>query len=189
MFSAVSLIAYSKLSIVFFSNDFFGWIWFNRCTLNEQHDDWDSWLPYFTFFYNTTPHTEHSFAPFELVFGNQVNYPTKLKNITKIDPIYNFEAYFKELQFKLQTAAQKAKVLLEKSKEKRISKQALKSNPIEIQIGSKVWLKKENRRKLDPVYAGPFTIINIQHPNVTIKNQITNETQTVFYSKTSEPNL
>lgn len=154
-----------------------------RQFINEQHDDWDSWLPYFTFFYNTTPHTEHSFAPFELIFGTQVNYPTKFKNNTTIDPIYNFEAYYKELQFKLHTAALKAKLLLEKSKEKRISKQIQNSNPIEIQTGSKVWLKKENRRKLDPVYTGPFTIIEINHPNVTIKNQMSNETQTVHKNR------
>lgn len=154
-----------------------------RQFINEQHDDWDSWLPFFTFFYNTTPHTEHNFTPFELVFGTQVNYPTQLKEESTIDPIYNYEAYHKELKYKLQLAAQKAKILLDKSKDRRILKQSEKSNSINIQIGDQVWLKKENRRKLDAVYSGPFTIIDIQHPNVTIKNQLTSENQTVHKNR------
>ena len=154
-----------------------------RQFINEQHDDWDSWLPYFSFFYNTTPHTEHTFAPFELIFGTQANYPSKITNNTRIDPIYNYDAYFKELKHKLQTAALKAKTLLEQSKQKRINTQSKFSNPINVHIGDQVWLKKENRRKLDPVYSGPFTIVNIQHPNVTIVNQISNEKQIVHKNR------
>ena len=83
----------------------------------------------------------------------------------------------------MQTANQKAKLLLETSKEKRVPKQKQQSNPIEIQIGDKVWLKKENQRKLDPVYTGPFDVTDVQHPNVKIKNQLTNENQTVHKNR------
>ncbi|XP_055635699.1 retrovirus-related Pol polyprotein from transposon 412 isoform X1 [Toxorhynchites rutilus septentrionalis] len=132
-----------------------------RQFINEQQDDWDSWLPFFTFFYNTTPHTEHTFSPFELVFGNQANYPTELKNTTIVDPVYNHDSYHKELKFKLQLAAQKAKFLLDKSKLQRITKQSEQANRINIQLGDKVWLKRENRRKLDSVYTGPFEIVKL----------------------------
>ena len=152
----------------------------NSQFVNEQHDDWDSWIPFFTFFYNTTPHTEHTFTPFELVFGTQANYPARLKETNSIDPVYNYDAYQKELKFKLQLAAHKARILLEKSKINRICNQTQKANPTDVQIGDQIWLKKENRRKLD---SGPFTIIQMQHPNVTIQNTISKETQTVHKNR------
>ena len=63
------------------------------------------------------------------------------------------------------------------------------SKPIKIQLGDKVWLKREQRRKLDPVYSGPFTIIKIQHPNVIIQNQLSNEIQTVHKNRIVLNNL
>ena len=41
-----------------------------RQFINEQLDDWDSWLQFYTFCYNTITNTEHTFTPYELVFGN-----------------------------------------------------------------------------------------------------------------------
>ena len=151
---------------------------FLRQFINEQHDDWDSWLPYYSFCYNTTPHTEHSYAPFELIFGTQPNFPKNVRETTQIDPLYNHEAYYKELKYKLQTAALKAKDFLEKSKENRIQQQN-KTNSIKININDTVWLKKENRRKLDPVYSGPFQVIEIKHPNVKIKHKLYKDCQIV----------
>lgn len=153
-----------------------------RQFINEHFDDWDSWLPYYSFCYNTTPHTEHSYAPFELIFGTQPNFPKSIKETKKIDPLYNHEAYYKELKFKLQTAAIRAKELLEKSKDKRIQQQDNK-NPIDIQINDEVWLKKENRKKLDQIYLGPFQVVEINHPNVKIKNKLNNEFQTVHKNR------
>ena len=164
--------------------------WSHRCLneylrqfINEQQDDWDTWLPFFTFFYSTTPHTEHTFSPFKLIFGNQANYPSDLKNATTVDPVYNHGSYHKELKFKLQLAAQKAKFLLDKSKIQRISNQSKQINEIKIQVGDLVLLKKENRRKLGSVYIGPFEVTNINHPNVTIKDQLTNDTQIVHKNR------
>lgn len=154
-----------------------------RHFINEQHDDWDSWLPYFTFYYNTTPHSAHNFAPFELLFGKQANYPNELKNVKTIEPVYNHDLYYKEVKFKLQTAAQKAKTLLEKAKQKLTTNHKRHARPITIKLGDQVWLKKENRRKLDPVYSGPYKITGINHPNATIENQTTKETQTVHKNR------
>lgn len=58
------------------------------------------------------------------------------------------------------------------AKQKRIS--TTSSSPINITIGDTVYLQKENRRKLDQVYTGPFKIININHPNVTIEDNSKN---------------
>ena len=117
-----------------------------RQFINEQLDDWDSWVQFYTFCYNTTPNTEHSFTPFELVFGNLVNYPQNLANPRKIDPIYNYDSYYAELKYKLQYVANKAKDLLIKSKIKRIVQQSIKSNPIDTQLRDKILLKTANNK-------------------------------------------
>lgn len=154
-----------------------------RHFINDQHDDWDSWLHFYAFSYNTTPHSDHSFTPFELIFGKQANLPTQFSTSTTIDPVYNHDSYLAELKFKLQTACLKANQILENSKLNRILKHQENSNPIKVSIGTKVWLRKENRRKLDPVYAGPFEIIQEDHPNVLIKNRLTQEIQKVHKNR------
>lgn len=154
-----------------------------RQFISEQQDDWDSWLKYYTFCYNTTPNTEHNYTPYELVFGNLANYPQRLANPEKIDPIYNYDSYYTELNYRLQHAASKAKELLIKAKQKRITKQSATANPTDISIGEKILLKSENNRKLDMVYNGPHEVISINHPNITIKNCNTNEQKTVHKNR------
>lgn len=73
-----------------------------RCFVNTHQSDWDEWVKYYEFCYNTTPHTEHGFTPFELVFGNKAVLPQNLSNTTTIDPIYDMEQYHNEFKFRLQ---------------------------------------------------------------------------------------
>ena len=141
---------------------------FLRNCLPTSSLDWDEWVPFYAFAYNSTPHTVHKFAPWELVFGRQPTLPTDI--LTKVDPIYNHEDYVKELKFKLQLSAKNTAVWLDNAKTDLINKRD-KINPITLSIGSKVKLRIEARKKFDDVYEGPFEVINIQHPNVTIKDK------------------
>jgi len=49
-----------------------------RCFILEDQSNWDKWLPYATFVFNTTPHTAKGFAPHEL-FGRKPNIPGVLQ--------------------------------------------------------------------------------------------------------------
>ena len=42
-----------------------------RCYILEDQSDWDKWLPFATFVFNTTPHTTTGFTPHELLFGRK----------------------------------------------------------------------------------------------------------------------
>ncbi|XP_020297641.1 uncharacterized protein LOC109862121 [Pseudomyrmex gracilis] len=42
-----------------------------RHYVNKDQTDWDDWVPYAMFAYNTTPHTATGFTPFELVYGSK----------------------------------------------------------------------------------------------------------------------
>ena len=50
-----------------------------RCFIFEDRSNWDRWLPYATFVFNTTPHTSTGFTPHELLFGRKPNIPGLLQ--------------------------------------------------------------------------------------------------------------
>ena len=49
-----------------------------RAFTNEHHGDWDDWIKFYEFVYNTTPHTETKYTPFELVFGRIASLPQEI---------------------------------------------------------------------------------------------------------------
>lgn len=138
----------------------------NEFLLNYSKDnDWHTWIPFFAFAYNTTPHVETGYSPYELVFGKLPYLPNdEVKNNA---PIYNEEDYVKELKHRLNYSLSKAKDFLEKSKIKRTSLQG-NTNPLNLEIGDKVLLKVMNRRKNQPPYQGPYTIIKRNGVNSSI---------------------
>jgi hypothetical protein len=44
-----------------------------RCYILEEQYDWDKWIPYASFVFNTTAHTSTGFTPHELLFGRKLN--------------------------------------------------------------------------------------------------------------------
>lgn len=141
-----------------------------RQFVNESQTDWDEWLPYYAFCYNTTPNTDVRYTPFELIFGKPPNLPQDIRNPSKVDPVYNTDLYYQELKHRLQKATITARQIITKIKDKRIIDQSVKANPINVMIGDKVMLTNENRRKLDKVYKGPYYITKVEHPNITLSD-------------------
>lgn len=142
-----------------------------RSFINEHQTDWDDWLPFYAFTYNTTPHSDHKFTPYELVFGTkaklpQENYPDA------ITPIYNFDLYNTELKYKLEKSHKIVQQRLLNQKQIRTDNANVSTNPLNIRINDVVYLKNENRHKLDPFYIGPFIVTKIADPNCEIVNTI-----------------
>lgn len=152
-----------------------------RIFSNQRINDWDEWLPFYCFAYNTTPSVDHNYTPFELIFGKTPNTLEFCQN-QQIDPFYNLESYQKELKFRLQTTNANVMQTIIKEKEKRTNIINNTIIPTNLQIGDTVYLKKENRHKLDPVYNGPFTITKLNTPNVTIMDS-SNKKQEVHISR------
>lgn len=144
-----------------------------RTFMQSDRHQWDHWLPYFSFAYNTTPHTAHDYTPFELMFGRQ---PKIQPNVMQsLDPLYNYDSYSKELKYGLQIAWKRAHNLLDIDKRNRIDKQT-KINSLDLNVGDSVKLLEENRHKLDSHYTGPYTVTAVNGPNVTITNGRTSNT-------------
>lgn len=140
-----------------------------RTYINEQQTDWDEYMKYFAYCHNVTPHVGFNlrFTPFELVFGKIPSIPEFcLKE--KIEPVYNFESYIKEFKYNLHTMHKQAQNLLLCSKIRNKYFHDRKVKRTSFQKGDKVLIKKEDRRKLDAVYNGPFIIKHIDGLNVTV---------------------
>lgn len=139
-----------------------------RSYVSEKHTDWDTWLPYYVFCYNTSVHSETEYTPFELVYGRQCKLPSNVTN--QIDPIYNYEDYVIDLKHKLQTTHRDARqtLLNKKVKRKHRYDSDFNTNAYSFKEGSLVLLKNENRKKLDPVYIGPYEVISEKGVNCDI---------------------
>lgn len=136
----------------------------------ENLNEWDAYLPYFNFCYNTTSNEafDNKYTPYELVFSRKVN---QLENISlnQLDPIYNIDNYALECKYRLQKAHIEAKALINKMKIRNKEYYDKKTRPIHVNIGDKVLVKNEPYKKLEPIYSGPFTILEVSEKNVVIE--------------------
>ena len=146
----------------------------NHRVLNEyllsftKDNIWDEWIPYFVFSYNITPHTDTGYSPYELIFGKVANLPNE-EILQSDNKIYNIDDYAKEVKFRLIEANKKAQELITNAKIKRKQVYDKNINPINIDIGDLVYLKNENRKKLDNPYKGPYEVIELNGVNTKIK--------------------
>lgn len=139
-----------------------------RIFCNDRINDWDKWMPYYSFCYNITPNLDHNYTPFELVFARKSNVFESLP--TDISPLYNHESYQNEMRYRLQTAHTQVLDAINKIKQKRTTKLNQNIQPTDINIGDIVYLAMENRTKLDKVNEGPYKVINTDTSNATIIN-------------------
>ena len=144
-----------------------------RHYIDNDQSDWDKWLPYAMFTYNTTPHTATGFTPYELVYGKAASLPTALKNPPK--QTYNYEDYAQQTRERIRTTNEAAREQLQGTKEKAKKEYDKKTREVEFKVGDKVWLFDESVRrgrskKLDNKWVGPYVIIEKHSKvNVTIK--------------------
>jgi hypothetical protein len=144
-----------------------------RCFILEDQSNWDKWLPYATFVFNTTPHTSTGFTPHELMFGRKPNIPGVLQKETP-ETQYVYDNYIKELQSRLQSSYQTARANLESRKERSKEYYDRNVNTPLFTVGDKVLLHDEKIRrgrsaKLSPPFIGPYEIIDVDDLNITLK--------------------
>lgn len=139
---------------------------FLRIQCNGQKDTWSQWLPFWCYTFNNTVHTETKYTPFELVFGRQSKLLCRVSQY--IEPLYNPDDYSLDLKYRLQVAHQDARKNLILSKEKRKCAYDKNINHVTYQIGQLVLVKNECAKKLDPVYVGPYSVVEDMGVNVKI---------------------
>lgn len=142
---------------------------FLRIYSGNTQNEWDNWIKYYQFAFNTTVHTTTNKTPYELVFGKICNLPSNLSEIEKVDPVYNIEDYAKQLKFKLQVSQKevKDKILMEKSR--RVEDYNISAEEKVYNKGDFILLKNETRSKLDRIYLGPYQVVQDCGANVDIQ--------------------
>jgi hypothetical protein len=134
-----------------------------RSFINRDRDNWDEFLPFAAFTYNTTPHTSTKITPFELLFGHKASIPTSLKENPEIH--YNYDDYYAELKARLQHSHQIARETIIREKEKSKNRYDSNVNQQNFSPGDKVWLTNDAKapgksKKLEPRFKGPFTVLS-----------------------------
>jgi hypothetical protein len=143
-----------------------------RHYVREDQTDWDDWIPYAVYVYNTTVHTTTAYTPFELVYGFKSEVPSAVRETTSVQ--YNYDNYLTELKERLQSAHEIARQRLIIGKEKSKEHYDKGSEKCEIQVGQKILLFDETVRrgrskKLSPQYIGPYEVLAVEGMNVVIR--------------------
>lgn len=139
---------------------------FLRIQTDNHPETWSSWLPFWSFAFNTTVHSETKFTPYELVFGKKCTLPSNLT--THLEPLYNFDDYPCELKYRIQTTQKEARNNLLKCKQNRKLRYDKYTNPITYHPNDMVLVKNETGNKLCSLFSGPFKVIKEKPPNVEI---------------------
>jgi len=142
-----------------------------RHYVNEDQTNWDEWVPFAPYVYNTTAHSATRFTPFELLFGRHSVLPSALKKPP--EPHYNCDDYVSQLRSRLQTVHHHAHKNLITSKSKSKEHYDKTSGEMKLQLGNNVLLFEETVRrgrshKLSAQWIGPYTITEIDKVNATI---------------------
>jgi hypothetical protein len=144
-----------------------------RCFILEDQTNWDKWISYATFVFNTTPHTATGFTPHELMFGRKPNIPSILQKEPP-NVQYTYDNYMKELQSRLQSSYELAKNNLISKKERSKEYHDKNINVPLFTVGDKVLLHDEKVRrgrslKLSPPWIGPYEVTEVDDVNITLR--------------------
>jgi len=118
-----------------------------RHYVSEDQANWDSWVPFATYVYDTTEHSATGLTPFELLFGRPSTLPSALKKPPELQ--YNYDDYASELKGRLQTVHQRAHKNLVESKDKSKEHYHKTAGPTKLQAGDKVLLFDETCAEVD----------------------------------------
>lgn len=146
-----------------------------RTYIDDNHKDWPKLVKYFSFCFNTTPNTSiNNYTPFELVFGRQpisildnINDRIDNKDLNVNNSVDN---YVNNIRNILELTNSRVKKFIECNKIRYKEYYDRSSYPIDINIGDKILLNNEIRTKLDKLYKPNYTVVDIKHDNVVIRD-------------------
>lgn len=126
--------------------------------VSEDQTNWDEWIPYAVYVYNTTVHANTAYTPFELVYGFRSEVPSALRENPNLQ--YKYENYLTELKGRLQSVHEVARERLITSKERSKEYYDKSTEESEIQVGQSVLqfddtVRRGRSKKLSPITSVP----------------------------------
>ena len=134
-------------------------------TVIGRNNDWDLWLNYFAFAFNTTVNCATGYTPYELLFGRLARKPTNILSDPRVPPPKSYSEYVRKLEYALQTAYDEVNRTVWKEKLKRVGEQEIR----EPETNEQVYVRREVRTKLEPMLEGPYRVIEREFPNITVE--------------------
>ena len=136
--------------------------------VNSKHEDWDRYLPYVTFAYNTTPHQGTKESPFFLLYGRQARLPIDVMLLPPLDDNpRSTSAYCQELVEGLRTAHRFSRESLLRQKQQLENQRGPGHRMPVFNVGDQVLVKTPAlpsneglSKKLTNTWAGPFEILS-----------------------------
>ena len=143
-----------------------------RHYIREDQLNWDEWVPYAVYVYNTSIHVATGYTPFELIYGFKSAMPSNLMGDP--NPQYNYDDFLVELKNRLQTAHHTAREKLIQAKHKSKEYYDRHTEEPSIKVGDKVLLfdetvRRGRSRKLCSQWLGPYEVICKEGVNATLK--------------------
>ncbi len=161
--------------------------------VTKQQNDWDLWLPYCLFAYNTARQDSTQESPYFLLYGHDPRLPTDVAfNALRARNIPWTSDYARSTALNLTEARELALQNIVKAqnnqKKQNDKKVYLKAN----EIGDMVylWLPQLQRGqipKLSSLWSGPHEILDIRLPRVLLKNSQTHKQTWVHVNRLHSP--
>ena len=136
-----------------------------RHYIDEDQTNWDKFIEFYIFAYNTSQHRSTGYTPFELLFGYKANIPATFHKEPRL--VYGYPDYVSELTHKLKENFSQARANLISNKQKEKIRYDKNSEVIEFNLGDLVYLtndpaRPKRNKKLSSSFSGPFPIISKQ---------------------------
>jgi hypothetical protein len=80
---------------------------YQRCFCEGRTSDWDKWIPFACFVYNTTPHSVTKYTPDELLFGRVASIPGELQR--EPQPVCDCDEVLASIKQRMQSCQQVAR--------------------------------------------------------------------------------
>ncbi|CAF4419049.1 unnamed protein product [Didymodactylos carnosus] len=154
--------------------------------VNQQQSDWDHYLPYVTFAYNTSQQSTTQMEPFKLMYGRAAILPFDAPSpITQLSTVNDY--YSQLVQFLNQA---KSTAWYNVKQQQNIYKRTYDTGRHDLPTlkpGQLIFLKQmmvKNLRKFSPKYYGPFRVIQqIGRLNYEVKHLNDGHTEKVHVSR------
>lgn len=132
----------------------------------NRSSDWNKIILFATFVYNNTIHSTTGYTPHELAHGHKIQIPT---NVLKRNTPYNYDNLANEIKMNIQLALEEAKEHLISKKVKNKMNYDKNTNDVEIRVDDLILIKTQAKSaKYENLYHGPYRVINVNDPYLTI---------------------
>ncbi|GJQ70538.1 hypothetical protein Trydic_g221, partial [Trypoxylus dichotomus] len=132
--------------------------------INNKQSNWDEFIPFAMFAYNTHTHSSTGFSPYETLFGNKPYLPNSIVQEPTLN--YNYEDYIINLRQKLNFTQKVARDNLLESKNRSKTYYDNKIRIHKYSVGDLVYVANKAvtpglNKKLSPNYIGPYKITKV----------------------------